>query len=65
MHVLWLLQGLAMLNGQDQTDVLWAGDMNWNAEDGDPPLPAGWYALLSIMLHIIAKYRPEGTVFHL
>ncbi len=43
-----------MLNGQDQTDVLWAGDMNWNAEDGDPPLPAGWYALLFIMLHIIS-----------
>lgn len=35
-------EGLAMLNGQDQTDILWAGDMNWNAEDGDPPLPAGW-----------------------
>ncbi|KAL0023025.1 hypothetical protein WJX79_000732 [Trebouxia sp. C0005] len=35
-------EGFAMLNGQDQTDVLWAGDMNWNTEDGDPPLPAGW-----------------------
>ena len=38
----WSLQGLAMLNTQGDMDILWAGDMNWNAADGDPPLPAGW-----------------------
>ncbi len=37
-----MLQGFSMLNVRQQEDVLWAGDMNWNADDGDPPLPAGW-----------------------
>lgn len=35
-------EGFTMLDVRDQTDVLWAGDMNWNTEDGDPPCPAGW-----------------------
>ena len=35
-------QGFKVLDSQDQTDVVWAGDMNWNADDGEPPLPAGW-----------------------
>lgn len=38
-----MAQGFEVLDSEDQTDVVWAGDMNWNAEDGEPPLPAGWY----------------------
>ena len=42
MAQLWL-QGFALLDKRaSPADVLWAGDMNWNIEDGNPPLPAGW-----------------------
>lgn len=36
------LQGSELLSAQDQTEVVWAGDMNWNTEDGGPPLPINW-----------------------
>ena len=38
-----MAQGFEVLDSQDETDVVWAGDMNWNSDDGVPPLPAGWY----------------------
>ena len=43
LHTGCVVQGFEVLDSQDQTEVVWAGDMNWNAEDGEPPLPAGWY----------------------
>lgn len=42
LHTEFVAQGFKVLDSQDQTDVVWAGDMNWNADDGEPPLPAGW-----------------------
>lgn len=41
-QVHFVVQALEMLDSRDQTDVVWAGDMNWSESDGHPPLPAGW-----------------------
>ena len=46
----FVAQGFEVLDSQDQTDVVWAGDMNWNADDGEPPLPAGWYEPSAVCL---------------
>lgn len=49
-HTDCVAQGFEVLDSQDQTDVVWAGDMNWNADDGEPPLPAGWYEPFTLSL---------------
>jgi hypothetical protein len=38
----FVLQALAMLDGAQEENVIYAGDMNWTNEDGPLPLPRGW-----------------------
>lgn len=38
-------QALALLQGAQEPNLVFMGDMNWGApEDGEPPLPPGWCA---------------------
>ena len=54
-HARCVVQGFDVLDGQDETDVVWAGDMNWSTDDGQPPLPAGWYGYAALVF-ICARF---------
>ena len=42
MAMIHYLQALQQLDQAAEANIIYAGDMNWNFNDGNVPLPAEW-----------------------